>query len=58
MYNCTSDDGSQYCVHPVSLPLAPVMYNPCHQQLTSVTCVWRLMCGDGNLGTTRRPTSS
>lgn len=54
----TSDDGSQFCVHPVSLPLAPVMYNPCHQQLTSMTCVWRLMCGDGNLGTTRRPTSS
>lgn len=55
---CTSDDGSQFCVYPVSLPLAPVMYNPCHQQLTSVTRVWRLMCGDGYLGTTRRPTSS
>lgn len=41
----TSADGSQFCVHPVSLPLAPVMFNRCHQQLASVTCVathvWR-----------------
>lgn len=54
----TAVDGSQFCVHQVSLPLAPVMFNRCHQQLASVTCVWRLMYGDGYLGTTRRPTSS
>lgn len=41
----TAVDGSQFCVHQVSLPLAPVMFNRCHQQLASVTCVathvWR-----------------
>lgn len=35
----TAVDGSQFCVHQVSLPLAPVMFNRCHQQLASVTCV-------------------
>lgn len=41
----TAVDGSQFCVHQVSLPLAPVMFNRCHLQLASVTCVathvWR-----------------